>query len=595
MSFNDYYQDELSALRHLGRRFSERNPALAPFLGQTGRDPDVERLLEGFAFLTGRLRQKLDDELPELTHSLMQLLWPNYMRPLPSVSMLEFEPLLRPGPAVLVERSTPVESEPVNGVVCQFRTCFATEVLPLVLKELNYSSTSDGVTLKLHLEMSCDGHVGDVQLTRLRLHLAGDRHISQALYLGLMRKLQGINLNLLDAEGGLLVGQDGQPIEFQIPVSEVCPVGFAEEEALIPYPFNTFRGYRYLQEYFFFQEKFMFVDVKGLGVLNALPEALLKSARGLQLAFTIKGADIQRLRPTLDHVRLYCTPVVNLFEQDALPILVDGKRDEYLLMPSRDSVDSCGVYSVDKVTGWQSGGLGHQEYVVFESFEHDPVADVKANTPFYSVRQRPSLQYEGLDTYLSFDLRGAEYQEAVSIRLTCTNHNLPLQIEVGGISRACDGTPDALRFKNIMPATPSYPPPISRDFLWRVISNMSLNYLSLANIDALKVILETYDLPRHYDQQSEKTSRHLLNGLESISHQPVDRLYKGRPVRGVKTVLVINPDGYVGEGTLFLFASVLNEFFALYASLNSFHELHVKSTHGDIYEWTPRMGLQPLL
>ena len=108
MSFNHYYQSELTALRQLGRRFAERSPALAPYLGQAGRDPDVERLLEGFAFLTGRLRQKLDDELPELSHSLMQLLWPNYMRPLPAFSILQFDPLKRSGPALVVERDTPI-------------------------------------------------------------------------------------------------------------------------------------------------------------------------------------------------------------------------------------------------------------------------------------------------------------------------------------------------------------------------------------------------------------------------------------------------------------------------------------------------------
>ncbi|MBP0951631.1 type VI secretion system baseplate subunit TssF [Pseudomonas sp. 20GA0080] len=595
MSFNDYYQDELSALRQLGRRFSERNPALAPFLGQAGRDPDVERLLEGFAFLTGRLRQKLDDELPELTHSLMNLLWPNYLRPLPSVSMLQFEPLLRSGPAVLVDRSTPVESDPVDGRVCRFRTCFATEVLPLELKELRHSSISDGATLKLFFVMSCEGHIGELELKRVRLHLAGDRYVSQALYLALMRKLEGVTLSVLDAEGRLIDDAHGSTIELDIPVTQVQPVGFAEEEALIPYPFNTFRGYRYLQEYFFFQEKFMFVDVTGLSVLSALPESIIKHARGIQLTLNIKGAEIQRLRPTLDHVKLYCTPIVNLFKQDALPILVDAKRDDYLLVPSRDDLSSCAVYSVDRVTGWQSGGLGYQDYALFESFEHDSGQGSTKNKPFYSARQRPSMQYDGLDTYLSFDHRSVEYPETVSVELSCTNHDLPLQIKAGGICRSCDGTPDFLRFKNITPATPSYAPPVSRDFLWRVISNMSLNYLSLANIDALKVVLETYDLPRYHDQQAERASRHLLKGLESISHRPADRLYKGRPVRGVTTELVINPDGYEGEGTLFLFASVLNEFFALYASLNSFHELSVKSTHGEFYKWTPRMGLQPLL
>ncbi|WP_205584970.1 type VI secretion system baseplate subunit TssF, partial [Pseudomonas aeruginosa] len=142
---------------------------------------------------------------------------------------------------------------------------------------------------------------------------------------------------------------------------------------------------------------------------------------------------------------------------------------------------------------------------------------------------------------------------------------------------------------------PSYAPPLNRDFLWKLISNMSLNYLSLANVDALKVILETYDLPRYYDQHAAKVSKRLLGGLKSVRHEHVDRLHRGLPLRGLRTELTIDPEGYIGEGDLFVFASVLNEFFALYASINSYHELRVRSTQGDVYQWKPRMGLQPLL
>ncbi|MDX4009724.1 type VI secretion system baseplate subunit TssF, partial [Pseudomonas aeruginosa] len=245
MSFNHYYQSELTALRQLGRRFAERSPALAPFLGQVGRDPDVERLLEGFAFLTGRLRQKLDDELPELSHSMMHLLWPNYMRPLPAFSILQFDPLTRPGGALRVERDTPVESRPVGEVACRFRTCYATEVLPLVLEALNYSVTGEGALLGLRLAMNCDGHLGELGLSRLRLHLAGERYISQMLYLCLLRNLESIQLIPLDAHGRPLDGVAGKPMSFRLTGERVQPVGFAEDEALIPYPLNTFRGYRY--------------------------------------------------------------------------------------------------------------------------------------------------------------------------------------------------------------------------------------------------------------------------------------------------------------------------------------------------------------
>lgn len=596
MSFNHHYQSELSALRQLGKRFSERSPALAPFLGQAGRDPDVERLLEGFAFLTGRLRQKLDDELPELTHSLMHLLWPNYMRPLPAFSMLQFDPLKRPGQALAVPRHTPVEAKAIEGVTCRFRTAYASEVLPLALSGLDYSVKGDGALLSLRLGMSADGHLGEVGLSTLRLHLAGERYIAQLLYLGLLRHLGGLQLVLLDGEGQPLTGEQGLPLPaIGLPANQVEAVGFSEDHALIPYPHNTFRGYRHLQEYFAFQDKFLFVELKGLDALQRQPAEVLERARGLELRFDIRKTGLQRIRPTLDNVRLYCTPVVNLFAHDAIPIRLDGKQDQYLLLPAELDPQHCGVFSVDRVTGWKPGGMGYEEYVPFESFEHDSSFDQPRARPHYSVRQQPSLLGDGLETWLSFGARNGDAQETLSIELTCTNQSLARQLKPGDICLPSEDTPEFLSFRNIGTVTPSYAPPLHRDYLWKLISNMSLNYLSLADVEALKVILETYDLPRHYDQHALKVSQRMLGGLKKIAHQHVDRLHRGLPIRGVRTELTMDQDGYLGEGDLFLFASVLNEFFALYASLNSYHELRVQSTQGEVYQWTPRMGQQPLL
>lgn len=595
MSFNHYYQSELTALREMGRRFAARSPALAPFLGQSGQDPDVERLLEGFAFLTGRLRQKLDDELPELSHSLMRLLWPNYMRPLPAFSMLQFDPLKRSGPALNVARDTPVESEPVDGVHCSFRTCYPTDVLPLELRALAYSVKGDGALLSLRLAMSADGHIGELALRSLRLHLAGERYISQTLYLVLLRSLQAVELIPLGNDGQPITRTGGESIALRLGDGCVQPVGFAEEEALVPYPLNTFRGYRYLQEYFAFQDKFLFVDVLELDALARLPQDILQQVRGFELRFDIRKSGIERLRPTLDNVKLYCTPIVNLFKHDAQPIRLDGKQDEYLVLPTGLNPRNYGIFSVEKVAGCGTGQSDEHALVPFESFEHDPSFDVPHQLTYYSIHQRSSQQHEGVDTYLSFGARTVEGQDTLSVDLMCTNHNLPRKLKVGAICREADGAPGSLSFRNITPATSSFAPPLTRDFLWKLISNMSLNYLSLADVNALKIILETYDLPRYYDLHAEKVSKRLLGGLKSIRHHPVDRLHHGLPVRGLRTELSIDPQGYIGEGDLFVFASVLNEFFALYASLNSYHELKVISTQGEVYQWVPRMGQQPLL
>lgn len=474
MSFNRYYQSELSALRQLGRQFSERNPALAPFLAESGQDPDVERLLEGFAFLTGRLRQKLDDELPELTHSLMHLLWPNYMRPMPAFSMLQFDPLKHSGPDVWVARDTPVESAAVNGERCRFRTCYATQVLPLQLSALEYGTQAGRGKLSLRLDMSAEGNFSEWTFTQLRLHLAGDRYISQELYLSLLRHLDGIELLPLGHDGLPVNGVNGQALSLRLGADQVQPVGFSEEQALIPYPQNTFPGYRHLQEYFAFPDKYLFVDVGGLGVLQDLPGELLKQVRGVMLRFELRTPWRESQQPTLENVKLYCTPIVNLFKHDAVPIRLDGKQDEYLLVPGEYSRENASVFSVDSVTGWQPGGRGYKAYVPFESFEHGGDIDQADSPVSYSIRQRPSAQHAGLETWLAFGNGPESEQQTLSIELTCTNHNLPRLLQLGDINLPCEQTPEGLSFRNICAPTASFSPPLDQDFLWRLISNLSL-------------------------------------------------------------------------------------------------------------------------
>jgi len=594
MSFNHYYQSELAELRQLGARFAERNPALAPFLGQGGQDPDVERLLEGFAFLTGRLRQKLDDELPELTHSLLNLLWPHYLRPLPSCAILEFEPLPAPGAVIQVPRETEVESRPVDEVSCRFRTCAALDIQPLRLADLGFAARGNGALLTLRVAITGNGTLDDLELHHLPLHLAGDRTLSQDLYLALLHNLTGLGLIPLDAEGQALSDDQGREYVLSLATTEIQPLGFGEDEALLPYPPNAFRGYRHLQEYFAFPEKFLFVTVQGLARLQTLPREVRRRARGLELRFDIGRIARQPRLPTRDNLRLHCVPVVNLFRHDALPIRLDGKRDEYPLFPAGHGREHLGVFAVERVIGWQPGGLGHRDYLPFESFAHDLSVGGQGQRPHYAVRQRTALLHGGIDTYLAFGDPGTE-PDTLSIELTCTNQNLPLRLRAGDLCLPTENTPGGLAFRNLAGPTASHAPVLSGDRLWQLVSNLSLNYLSLTDVEALRTVLASYDLPRQHDRQAERVSRQRLAALQSISHRPVDRLYRGLPIRGIATQLVMDASGFRSEGELYLFASVLNEFFALYASLNSFHQLSVRSLQGEVYLWTPRMGQQPLI
>lgn len=594
MSFNHYYQSELAELRQLGVRFAERNPALAPFLGQGGQDPDVERLLEGFAFLTGRLRQKLDDELPELTHSLLNLLWPHYLRPLPSCAILEFDPLPAPDAAIEVPRGTEVESRPLDEVSCRFRTCFATDIQPLRVDELSLAQQGSGARLTLRLKITGNGTLDALDLRQLPLHLAGDPTLSQDLYLALLHNLAGLSLVPLDAGGQPLTDDQGREHLVSLTCDQVQPLGFGEDEALLPYPPNAFRGYRHLQEYFAFPEKFLFVSIQGLTSLQALGERVHRQTRGLELRFDITRIARQPRLPTRDNLRLHCVPVVNLFGHDALPIRLDGKRDEYPLFPAGHGREHLGVFAVERVTGWQPGGLGHRDYLPFESLAHDLNFGGKGRRPHYTVRQRSALLHSGIDTYLAFGDPGTA-QDTLSIELTCTNQNLPQRLRAGDLCLPTENTPGELAFRNLATPTASHAPVLSGDRLWQLVSNLSLNYLSLTDVAALRTVLASYDLPRHHDRQAERVSRQRLAALRSISHRPVDRLYRGLPIRGIATQLDMDASGFRSEGELYLFASVLNEFFALYASLNSFHQLSVRSLQGEVYLWTPRMGQQPLI
>ncbi|WP_278387779.1 type VI secretion system baseplate subunit TssF [Pseudomonas oryzihabitans] len=594
MSFNHYYQSELAELRQLGARFAERNPALAPFLGQAGQDPDVERLLEGFAFLTGRLRQKLDDELPELTHSLLNLLWPHYLRPLPSCAILEFDPLPAPGAAIQVPRGTEVESRALDEVSCRFRTCFATAIQPLRVDELSLAQQGSGARLTLRLQITGNGTLDALDLHQLPLHLAGDRTLSQDLYLALLHNLAGLSLVPLDAERQPLTDLQGGELVLPLARDQVQPLGFGEDEALLPYPPNAFRGYRHLQEYFAFPEKFLFVSIQGMTKLKQLADPVRRQIRGLEVRFDIARIARQPRLPSRDNLRLHCVPVVNLFRHDALPIRLDGKRDEYPLFPAGHGREHLGVFAVERVTGWQPGGLGHRDYLPFESFAHDLSFGGQSRRPHYAVRQRSALLHGGIDTYLAFGDPGTD-QDTLSIELTCTNQNLPQRLRAGDLCLPTENTPGGLGFRNLAAPTACHAPVLSGNRLWQLVSNLSLNYLSLTDVAALRTVLASYDLPSQHDRQAERVSHQRLAALQGISHRPVDRLYRGLPIRGIATQLDMDASGFRSEGELYLFASVLNEFFALYASLNSFHQLSVRSLQGEVYLWTPRMGQQPLI
>ena len=584
MSFNQYFQNELLALKELGQDFSRKNPALAPFLSQDGSDPDVERLFEGFAFISGRLRQKIDDELPELSHSLLQLLWPNYLRPIPGFSMLEFQPVYQTNQTPVVPKGACLSAALGKSANAKFQTCFETKLQPLRIQDVNFYPQGDSGLLQIQLSPMADVMIADLSLSTLRLHFFGERAITTSLYLSLLQLTQRVSLILID--------EQGQTLErFSLDHNDICAVGFSKNERLLDYPLNCFDGYLLLQEYFCFPQKFLFVDIDGLAVLRHSQHK--EQACSLALEFELSRVPMQHFQPKKENVRLYCSPVANTFKTHAIPVRYDQRQTEYKLIPADNGLDTSSIVSIDAVTGWLPGDIGVREFTQFESFRNYDNEDGNA---YYRVRYKPGIGNHGTETWLSFNntqLSG-QMAETISVELTCCDHALDQHITLGDLCVAGDGMPQYTSFRNITPLSATYPPPMSGDTLWQIISNMSLNYQSLADIQSLRVVLETYDFPGFHDDKRARRTRKMLEGIRQITPKTSDRIWHGLPVRGVSTEIELDVSHFLCEGDMFLFAAILNEFFCSFTSLNTFHQLQVKSSNGVIYTWAPRMGQQVL-
>ncbi|MCW8932460.1 MAG: type VI secretion system baseplate subunit TssF [Gammaproteobacteria bacterium] len=593
MSVNKYFQDELSALRGLGAEFADANPRLAPFLATEAQDPDVERLLEGFAFLTGRLRQKLEDELPELTHSVMNLLWPNFLKPIPSLSMVQMYPVDGLSEKKQIKRKSMVLSTPVDGTQCQFQTCYDVDLYPIVVSDAHHSIQATGSNITIQLSLLDDkANLEEMSLSALRFHLFGDLQSSHSLYLYFCRYLQEVQISAVDAQGNKIVISS-------LLNKDVVPVGFSENENLLPYTDNLFNGYRILQEYFALSEKYLFIDFTGLNDLaSQLKKNNIDEIVNLEFDCSFSRKFDSSVSINKDSFRLYCTPVVNLFEHKSAPIQLDHKKVDYRLLPSAINPKHYEVYQVKDIEAWGHSDHKRKKYPYFESFEHG-LNDTHSQL-YYKVSVKESQDGQAIDSYVSFVNQSEQSEnlqaETIEANLICTNRNLSIKLGIGDINIPGEGLPEYVDVTNISQVTPEFIPPMDKGFHWQLISNMSLNYQSLMNKEALKIILSTYDYRRYYDRQQARASQHRLDGIDTIKVDLVDRLYQGRPVRGIRSTLRVLESKFTNEGEMFLFFSVLNEFFSLYVSLNSFHELIVHGIEqGEVYSWPARIGQQPII
>ncbi|GAB2801844.1 type VI secretion system baseplate subunit TssF [Dyella kyungheensis] len=586
MSLRHKFREEMDYLRRLGREFSKDNPQLARFLGEEAADPDVERLLEGFAFLTAKLRLKIEDDFPELTHTLLQLLWPNYLRPLPSSTIMCFEPVDHAiTQRQVIPKGARMLSRPVEGVQCEFRTCTDVVLYPFRLHEVSDAHTREKSIVRIELSTTTDNALDTFDCDQLDFHLSGDESTARTLYLWLAKYLGGVTL-VVDDEIR------------QLSAKHVSFPGFSPEEALLPYPKNVFDGYRILQEYFIFPQRFHFFCLQRLR--SVWPA---RKASRVRLEFHFSRPMPANIRLRTGDIALYCAPAVNLFAHDAEPIQLEGRAIDEQLLPSGHRLDACEIFSIDEVASHQRKPNGERgdrlrTFYPFESLQHEIEHAHGRTSLYYRTRIQQSLTDAGIHHRIAF-VRGDETAfigqgETVSLALTCTNRDLPLALGVGDICMPTQTTPMYAAYRNIIRPTPSYRPVLDGSLLWTLVSNLSLNYLSLLSAEPLKAVVRAYDFAALHDIQHARATRKRLSGVHEAVTTPADVLMKGLPIRGLKTQLTLDQAAFLCEGDLYLFATVLSHFFALYASINSFHQLDVlNASNNERYQWPWLIGKQP--
>ncbi|MEE8106477.1 MAG: type VI secretion system baseplate subunit TssF [Planctomycetota bacterium] len=591
--FTEHYLRELEALRKDGRDFAERFPKIAGRLKleDTGSaDPHVERLMESFAFLTARVQRKLDDDYGELSDAMLEVLYPHLLRPIPSMAVVELSPDLEqnlPAAGLRVPKGTRFLSKPIRGEPLVFRSTAPATVWPIQVKHASIESPDSALLDRvpaaravLRLGLSCLGsyEFSALRLQSLRIFLRGDERVVAELY------------EFLGAHSGTLEIEDANGRRVAS-ASKIQPLGLAESEASLPYPARSAPGYRLLQEYFAFPQKFHFIGIDGL-------RGLAGSEATLHIPL-MRDPAINTAQVSPENFSLSAVPLVNLFPMTADPITTTADATEYDVVPDTQRVNDLEVYSVESVTSVPAGGGERTAVPPFFSVSHDSRAEPTAH---WHMRRRASRKKgdDGTEVALAFvDLdrsSAAIPDRTLHVEIFATNRDLPAQSTQWGKADdfRLEGVPGVSSVRCIHRPTPTQRPKLSGAENWRLVSQLSLSHLSFANVESLRELLRVYDIA------GSPSTRQQIEGVRDVRSEPTTRWVRSRFgagfCRGMRTRLVVDRERFLGASP-FLFAGVLERFFGMSCAINSFSELVLETPqdHGEVYRWNPRAGEQVLL
>lgn len=620
-----YYNLELQHLREMGGEFAQQFPKIAARLGMSGlevADPYVERLLEGAGFMAARVQLKMDAEFPRFTQALLEIIYPHYLAPTPSMLVAHIQPD-KDDPSLAGGTRTVPRGTTLDGLTttddatgCEFRTAHDVTLLPLEIAAAGYFSYAPDLQLnalpfaqrikgglRIRLKTTAGLKFEQTKFDRLCFYLAGRDDVANKL----------LELCLGTGLGVLVRPVGGRPQDTTVlPASSIQPVGFSDQEALLPVTVRSFQGYRLLQEYFSFPHRFRFFELTGLA-----PSIARMPGQELELVVLVGRPD-----PTLESVvdrtnlQLFCTPAVNLFEKPRIDrIHVNDSSYEFHVVADRTRPLDFEIYQVTSVVGHGAGDDAEHTFLPFYSASSLDADHLQS--AYFTTRREPRLvsmeqkrrgsrsSYIGSEVFLSLvDSMHAPYSadlRQLSMQALCTNRDLVLQMPIGlgqtDFSLSIAAPVTAVR----VIAGPSRPYGAIADgaIAWRAISHLSLNYLSLVNASGQQGAAALRDLLELYATTADVSARRQIDAIRGVNVGRVVRRVPGRgPIafgRGLEITVDVDEMGFEG-GSAFLLGAVLDRYFARYVSINSVTETVLRSqSRGEINRWAPHWGTRPTL
>ncbi|MDC0721103.1 type VI secretion system baseplate subunit TssF [Nannocystis bainbridge] len=576
MSFSHYYKSELAFITEMARAFAEANPATAGLLKERSSDPDVERLIEAFAFQAAGIRARMDAVAPSIVHGLAELLLPHYLRPLPAATIVEFQPNMRAlRNRHKVAKGRVLQSRLVEGTACKFRTCWDVDLAPVEVVDATLDdSVAARPAIKITLRLSETGKGVLAECERLRFFLHHrEPSLPATLMMWLSRHFTGASAKTGEGEGGTV----------QLGAKAIELVGLSRDTAVFPWPDTAPTGYRAILEYFTLPEKYHFFDLLGLDKVKL-------TTNELTLRLEFERPPPLPTQVGKDTFRLHCTPAVNLFEVAAEPVQYSPLEREHLLRADGVDPRHMEVYEVRGVTGVGRATNTRRQFLPFYRFTH---AGAARSTPHYSLRRVEAID-DGVDTYITLDEPAGSaptQEESVSIELVCTNRGLPRELQPGQITET---TPGAMfrGYENITQVTAPIRVPLGSEALWRMLSHLAIGQRGLVEVEALRALLGLYNLQGLGNVQIGRGNERQIESVRRLQRETVTRLVYGIPIRAVRTRIELDESGFPSAGNAFVFGGVLNALFGSLVSLNAASEVVITLVPSKAeFAWPVQIGL----